>query len=217
MFKMIQRWCQFLHRYNKSNKIKICVGGNIGSGKSTQLKLCAKKHAVIPEPADTHWKEGLTKLYANPSRYFTSFQIQVNQWFDQQVPSMIQKHDASTIIIERSCFEGEHVFSSVGLDNGIIDKYQFELLYPSEKKPWIPDVYIYIQTSVDECFKRINIRGRASESMIGIQYLRELEEAHATLVKYLKSKCIQIYIINGNQSVEEVNTEIKSILSKYSD
>ena len=144
----------------------ICIEGNIGSGKTTQLTLLAtnKDNIVFCEPVDTHWKLGLQKLYSDPTKYFVSFQTQVRNWFEYYIPTLIKQHRGiyKNIIIERSVRTSIEVFSKVGLKNQIIDEYQYSML-KLNLEYMVPDLIIYINTPYDICMKRIKSRNRKCE------------------------------------------------------
>ena len=199
-----------------NNTTTISVGGNIGSGKSTQLQLCGTSYLIIPEPVETYWREGLNKMYSNPSRYFVCFQIQVNRWFNYHVPNILKAKKPKVAIIERSCFEGQHVFSTVARKNFILDEYQMTQLYVNQKKAvWLPKVYIYVKTSPEQCLHRIHKRQRECETTIDITFLRQLDNAHNELLKYLQQHGTKIHILNGNQAIDKVHKEFLAIVKKY--
>ena len=42
----------------------------------------------------------------------------------------------------------------------------------------VPDAIIYLRTPADECFQRLQVRGRSEEHGISLAYLQQLEACH---------------------------------------
>ena len=196
----------------------ICLEGNIGSGKSTQLTLLQQLQnvEVIKEPTDTHWKEGLDKLYSNVDKYFICFQLQVQKWFSKLVKTKIhqleKKGNVKYVIIERSLATGEHVFCKTAVQNGIIDDYQFNVI-KNNVDLWYPDKTIYIKTNPEICLQRIKSRDRKCETQITLDYLKRLHENYNIFIEKQITNNTLIEI-NGNQTIEDVLQEISNILTR---
>merc|ERR1719359_2448232 len=61
----------------------ICIGGNIGSGKSTLISGLSRLGLnVHPEPVRQVWGKYLPILYGDPARWGMCFQMEVLDWFN---------------------------------------------------------------------------------------------------------------------------------------
>lgn len=226
------RFCLSLfHCSNESQTIVICIGGNIAAGKTTQLQLLNNKCHKLYEPVDTLWNKGLTLMYQNPIKYTLTFQLQVQTWFTQHITKKINniRHENNSIIqqlyntinpqkkfiiIERSYYDSKYVFGNIALQNKMIDEYQYNTLYEfTDALSWQPDIYIYIRTPVHTCYKRLVARNRKCELQISKTYLDQICHNYEQLMQILQKEKIQTYIINGNQTQQQIHTQINKILT----
>ena len=126
------------------------------------------------------------------------------------VPEIIAQNKIKNIIVERSCYESEHVFSKTALQNNVTDKYQFECLYPNSKYVWVPKCFIYLNTPPKPCLQRIQKRDRKSEVNITLEYLSQLDKFYELLMTQISEK---VHIINGEQPVDKIHQQIMNIIN----
>ena len=169
------------------------VEGNIGTGKSTFLKMietCYKDTCqVIYEPLDT-WtsfkdRDGVNILghfYKDPKRYAYTFQ---NIALISKVTKLVEiDHSKKFIFIERSIYSDNMVFAKNCHLTGLMSDIEYQA-YNScfnwiEKNAQIPlnFTFMYLKCSPETSYKRVNIRGRAEESGVSLDYLKQIHDRH---------------------------------------
>jgi len=165
------------------------IEGNIGSGKSTILKLLenAKNVEVIQEPVDL-WlnikdddnKNLLQHFYSDMDRYSYMFQTMV---FKTRLQSLEKPQVNEFRFSERSIWTDRFVFGKMCLEDKKMNSiesscYKFWFEWLEEKFKPKPDGIIYIKCSPKKCLERINNRGRDEENKIPIEYLEKLNMYH---------------------------------------
>ena len=174
----------------KKNPIIISVDGNIGSGKSTFIKILKE---VLPENqvefacepvdvwtsvSDDNGKNLLGNFYEDKDRW--SYTFQNFAYITRLMELDRAKNTGKPIIItERSVLTDRHVFAKMLNEAGHINKLEMEIY-----RYWY-DYFdarvthtVYLKTSVDNCLTRIKKRAREAESSISGEYLKELETEH---------------------------------------
>ena len=165
------------------------VEGNIGTGKSTFLKMIETCYSdtcqVIYEPLDT-WtsfkdKEGINILahfYKEPKKYDYTFQ---NIAFISKVEKLTE--------IERSIWSDKNVFAKNCYLSGLMNDIEHQVYNTwfnwIVKNAQIPVKYtfMYLKCSPETSYKRVNIRGRAEESGLSLDYLTQIHDRHEEWLK----------------------------------
>ncbi len=183
----------------------IAIAGNIGSGKTTLTKMLAKRYGWTPrfEPVDNN--PYLSDFYADMQRW--SFNIQVyflNKRF-KEVVEISQSND--TIVQDRTIFEDAKIFAPNLHAQGMMsdrdfDNYSdlFDLMMSLVK---LPDLMIYIRTSIPNIVAQIQKRGREYEKSIRIDYLQGLNDLYENWISTYKGNLI---IVEGD-SVKFENSD----------
>ena len=183
----------------------IAIAGNIGSGKTTLTKMLAKRYGWTPrfEPVDNN--PYLSDFYADMQRW--SFNIQIyflNKRF-KEVVEISQSND--TIVQDRTIFEDAKIFAPNLHAQGMMsdrdfDNYSdlFDLMMSLVK---LPDLMIYIRTSIPNIVAQIQKRGREYEKSIRIDYLQGLNDLYENWISTYKGNLI---IVEGD-SVKFENSD----------
>jgi deoxyadenosine/deoxycytidine kinase len=162
----------------------VSIEGLIGVGKSTflsQLKThLNQEFTLVPEPVED-WVF-LKDSYDNPKVY--SFPAQI-EFFTSRVAkfrSMYQDF-GQLYISERSVFS-DKVFWNTKLELGDVDQ-RLHALYLKMWSLWQdllpirkPNVFIYLDTDLEECMRRVKERNREAEDALTIDYQRVLKQEH---------------------------------------
>ena len=203
--------------------IIISLEGNIGSGKSTCINYLKNKLLnndeninihFVQEPVD-EWNEIkdsggesiLEKFYADQEGYAFSFQIMAYITRLRKMLQIIEHCNNNSIVVcERSLETDKYVFAKMLYDNKkirdidwCIYNYWFNTFLEKIKT----NLIIYIQTSPENCHKRIIKRNRKGEENIPLEYLQSCHIYHET---WLKQCDVQIQILDGNI---DMNNEIQ--------
>ena len=175
----------------------IAIAGNIGSGKTTLTKMLAKRYGWTPrfEPVDNN--PYLEDFYGDMKRWSFNLQIYfLNKRFREVVE--ISKSD-ETIIQDRTIFEDARIFAPNLHGQGYMsdrdfDNYSvlFDLMMSLVK---LPDLMIYIRSSIPNLISQIEKRGREYEQSIRIDYLTGLNNRYEEWIKNYKGNII---IIDGD-------------------
>ena len=156
----------------------IAIAGNIGAGKTTLTTMLAKRYGWTAqfEPVDNN--PYLSDYYEDMKRWSFNLQIYfLNKRF-RDVVEILRSND--TIIQDRTIFEDARIFAPNLHDMGLMsdrdfDNYiqLFDLMLSLVK---LPDLLIYIRSSVPHLIEHIQRRGRDYEQTMRIDYLRGLNE-----------------------------------------
>lgn len=175
----------------------IAIAGNIGSGKTTLTKMLAKRYGWIPrfEPVDNN--PYLEDFYNDMKRWSFNLQIYfLNKRFREVVE--ISKSD-ETIIQDRTIFEDARIFAPNLHGQGYMSDRDFEnytdlfdLMMSLVK---LPDLMIYIRSTIPNLISQIEKRGREYEQSIRIDYLTGLNNRYEEWIKGYKGNII---IIDGD-------------------
>jgi deoxyadenosine/deoxycytidine kinase len=176
----------------------IAVAGNIGSGKTTLTKLLAKHYGWSPrfEPVDNN--PYLEDFYADMSRW--SFNLQVyflNKRF-KEVVEISQSEE--NIIQDRTIYEDACIFAPNLHGQGLMSdrdfnnyKDLFELMMSLVK---MPDLMIYIRSTIPNLVQQIQKRGREYEQTMRLDYLEGLNKRYEDWIADYKGNLV---IINGDE------------------
>ena len=204
------------------------VEGNIGSGKSTIIKIL-KQHfkdnkniIFLLEPVD-EWnsirdkndKTIIENYYENKEKYAFSFQIMAYISRLSQLKEALQK-GYEYIITERSVSTDKNVFAKMLYDDKDIDEINYSI-YNKWFDEFIKDIpninYIYIKTDTLIAESRVIERSRKGESNISFDYLQRCCNYHETwfdsLSNYLE--------INGNININNEPSYVNQIIKSFED
>jgi len=203
------------------------IEGNIGSGKSTIIKLLKEKfygnknvHFLL-EPVD-EWEtitdengnNIIKKYYEDQEKYAFSFQMMAYITRLSQLQKAIKK-GYKYIVTERSLFTDKMVFAKLLYDDKKIDKINYDI-YNRWFNEFITDIppikYIYIRTTPEIAEQRVIKRSRTGEN-IPLSYLKRCHEYHESWMnENINDKNITV---DGNDDITDVqyNVIIDKILT----
>eukprot|EP01018_Ginkgo_biloba_P009684 Gb_04620 [translate_table: standard] len=183
-------------RTSQKKRLTFCVEGNISVGKTTFLQRIANETLelrdlveVVPEPISKWQDIGpdhfniLDAFYAEPQRYAYTFQ---NYVFVTRV--MQERESAGGLkplrLMERSVFSDRMVFVRAVHEAKWMNEMEISI-YDSWFDPvvsvlpgLVPDGFIYLRASPDTCHRRLQLRKRAEENSVTLEYLQGLHEKH---------------------------------------
>ena len=158
----------------------IAVAGNIGCGKTTLTRMLAKRYGWEPryEPVDNN--PYLADFYADMKRWSYNLQIYfLNKRFKEVVE--ISKTD-KVIIQDRTIFEDARIFATNLHNQGMMADRDFrtyeELFELMMSLVRLPDLMIYIRSSIPTLVAQIQKRGREYEQTMRIDYLKGLSDLY---------------------------------------
>ena len=185
----------------------IAIAGNIGAGKTTLTAMLSKHYNWTPNYETVDDNPYLNDFYNDMQRWSFNLPIYfLNSRFKQVVD--IRK-SGKTVIQDRTIYEDAEIFAPNLHDMGLMSTRDFDnyrslfnlmihLIQP-------PDLLIYLRASVPTLVNQIQIRGRAYEESIRLDYLKMLNERYELWVsKYTDSKLL---IVNVDDSDFQNNPE----------
>lgn len=184
----------------------IAVAGNIGAGKTTLAKMLAKRYGWTPrfEPVDNN--PYLADYYADMKRWAFNTQIYfLNKRFAEIVE--ISKSEEN-VIQDRSIFEDARIFAPNLHDMGMMSDRDFEnytelfdLMISLVK---LPDLLIYIRSSIPNLINHIEKRGREFEQSMRLDYLKGLNDRYEGWIASYPGK---VLIIDGDTTKFEQDAD----------
>ena len=180
------------------------IAGNIGCGKTTLTKMLVKRYGWTPryEPVDVN--PYLEDFYKDMNRW--SFNLQVyflNKRFRDVVEISKSK---DTIIQDRTIFEDARIFAPNLHEQGYMSDRDFdnysELFDLMMSLVGLPDLMIYIRSTIPNLIAQISKRGRDYEQSIRIDYLKGLNDRYEAWIKTYKGPLL---IIDGDHLKFEAN------------
>ena len=171
----------------------IAVAGNIGSGKTTLTTMLAKRYGWIPrfEPVDNN--PYLDDFYADMPRW--SFNLQV-YFLNKRFKEVVEISKSKEVIIQdRTIFEDAKIFAPNLHEMGMMSDRDFDNYSDLLSLVKLPDLMIYIRSTIPNIVSQIQKRGREFEKSIRIDYLQGLNQRYEDWIKTYKGHLI---IIDGD-------------------
>lgn len=167
--------------------MRICVDGNIGSGKSGCLRALERALPgvpCLPEPLE-EWGPDLDLFYANQPKWALHMSLRVLQSFAElgRLP---------TCIVERGPLACRYVFGQVLRNRGVMSCQAWDQLKEyHDALGWEPDVMFFVKTPADVCMDRVRRRGRECERDIDAEYLHDLDYQYGNMLRFLKVPVVE--------------------------
>lgn len=162
----------------------IAISGNIGSGKTTLTTLLAKHYGWMPKFESVAENPYLDIFYKDMKRW--SFNLEVFFLKERFKDVLAIAQSTTPIVQDRSIFEGVHIFSANNKDMGNLDERDFdtymELFEIMTSLVKLPDLLVYLRSSVTHLIENIRRRGRDYEQSIPIAYLENLNQRYEQFI-----------------------------------
>ena len=204
----------------------ISIEGNIGTGKSTLVKILKEKFSndttvkFLQEPVD-QWLELtdsdgtniLDKFYKEPKRWSYSFQMSA---FITRIKDIIKSNPTENLVIaERSIVTDRKVFAKLLMESKEISEIEWKLYnqwYTWLKEGFnaVPNKFIYLRAEPDISYSRIQKRNRKEEENIKIEYIKGVHQKHEEWL----TDDPNVLVIDANNDLENNHSNIE-ILEKF--
>lgn len=175
---------------NKATKgrqtLRVIVEGNIASGKSTLLHKLQQLPSieVLLEPVDK-WRNLsggniIGRMYEDAHRWGYLFQSYV-------LLTMMELHhkevDCPMAMLERSVFSARYCFVENLHKSGVLDDMEYGCYcqwfdHILKKDPPHIDLIVYLRSSPEVCYERLQERGREEEKPVTLEYLKALHDRY---------------------------------------
>jgi deoxyadenosine/deoxycytidine kinase len=208
--------------------------GNIGSGKSTFLRLVSEHMPHIKthtEPV-TNWQNSmygqsiLTNFYEDTPRWAYTFET-LTMICRVQDHLKEQESMNELKLIERSIYSGYYCFAQNSHAQGFISDLEwkiyeqwFSMLIPHKCK--VPRGFIYLQVHPDIAYERIKKRNRHAEKSMTLAYLKQIHQRHEEVFAQKNGilpslKKVPVLILDCNEDFEANEGQMKDHLEKTAD
>ena len=182
----------------------IGVAGNIGSGKTTLTRMLAQHYGWTPRYEAVTYNPFLEDYYKDIPRW--SFNLEV-YFLTQRLKDVMNIASSSeTIIQDRTIFEDACIFAPNLHDMGFMSDRDFstykELFDLMISLVALPDLMIYIRSSIPNLVGQIQKRGRSYEKSIRIDYLNGLNMRYEEWIENYKGNLL---IVDGDTCKFESN------------
>lgn len=176
----------------------IAIAGNIGCGKTTLTNMLAKHYGWTPRFESVAYNPYLEDFYKDMNRWAFNLQIYfLNKRF-QDIVEIAEKKD-EYIIQDRTIYEDARIFAPNLHEQHCMSDRDFEtycdLFENMMSLVQLPDLMIYIRSTIPNLVAQIQKRGRAYESSMRIDYLQGLNDKYEAWISDYKGKLL---IIDGD-------------------
>lgn len=189
--------------------MRVCVEGNIGSGKSTALGLLPDLLPGVPifrEPVE-EWGDLFRRYYEDPVAWALPFSLKVLLGHQAAL-----KATDPLVVVERSPMSGRHVFGQLLFNDGKLSREEWDLFKEyCDVLGWTPDAVVYLHTPPDECSRRIEARGRPEERGVDLHYLKRLEFQHEVMLRYGDLPVVRL---DGTKPPEELARDMAEAITR---
>ncbi|MBQ7269347.1 MAG: deoxynucleoside kinase [Bacteroidales bacterium] len=172
----------------------IAIAGNIGSGKTTLTRMLAAHYGWTPKYESVDFNPYLSDFYEDMERWSFNLQIYfLNKRFKDVVD--ISRCD-DVIIQDRTIYEDARIFAPNLHDMGLMSTRDFEnysdLFDLMMSLVGMPDLLIYLRSSIPNLISQIQKRGRDYEKGIRIDYLNGLNEKYENWIADYKGNLLVV-------------------------
>ena len=190
----------------------IAIGGNIGAGKSTIIKMMQDDSSItpsaFPENIETWNHDGiLQKFYADQKSYASTMQHRILSSFMEFTTERMHLTTTS----ERCHMDALHMFAHLQHEKGHINEKLLKQ-WASMCHQFIPRTHIYIKTTPGVCLDRIKSRSRKGEENTPSSHLKRIAERNEPLLTVLKSLGSTMHTVDGNKAMRDVHLQIHRIM-----
>lgn len=207
------------------------VEGNIGTGKSTFLKLIEQRlpHISIALEPLHNWQSTengqslLNNFYDEPKRWAYTLETlammcRVREHLQEQ------QHTNPNRIVERSIYSGHYCFAQNGYEHNFMNEqewlmyyHQFQFLIPNKCRT--PHGFIYLRAEPEIAFERVKKRNREAEKNLTLDYLRQIHEKHESFLLTQKKHnpyiaITPVLVLDCNQDFESNETKLQEHILK---
>ena len=199
----------------------IAIAGNIGSGKTTLTRMLSHHYG---------WTAKFEPVVDNP--YLDDYYKDIKRWtfalevffLKQRFKDMIAiTQSEENIVVDRSIYEGVHVFTAGNHDMGNLSDRDYEtymsLFEQITSMLQMPRLMIYLHSSVPHLVKNIQKRGREYEQAMKIDYLEGMNKRYDDFVfnKYTGEKLvIEVDGIDFEHNPEDFASIVRKIDDRLS-
>ena len=172
----------------------IGIAGNIGSGKTTLTRLLSEYYGWTPKYEVITHNPYIEDYYRDIHRW--SFNLEV-YFLTRRFKDIIEiSKTEGTVIQDRTILEGVYIFAANNKDMGNISERDFntymDLFDVMMSMVKLPDLLIYLKSSIPHLVAQIQKRGRDYEKSISLEYLAGLNDRYEKWIESYPGRILTI-------------------------
>lgn len=162
----------------------IVIAGNIGSGKTTLTNLLVRHYGWTPRMEQVTDNPYLSDYYKDMKRWSLNLEV---FFLKERFRDLLEiNHEKNVVVQDRSIFEGVYIFTANNHDMGNMSDHDFDtymgLFESMMMVARMPDLMIYLRSSVPHLVDNIHKRGRDYEQNMQLNYLKNLNDRYDEFV-----------------------------------
>ena len=158
----------------------IGIAGNIGSGKTTLTRMLAEHYGWTPKYESVTYNPYLEDYYRDIPRW--SYNLET-YFLAQRFKALLEISKSDDVVIQdRTILEGVHIFVENNREMGNLSERDYDtymqIFSLMMSMVSLPDLLIYLRSSVSHLVSQIQKRGRDYEQSMSLDYLGGLNEKY---------------------------------------
>lgn len=172
----------------------IGIAGNIGSGKTTLTRMLAEHYGWTPKYESVTYNPYLEDYYRDIPRW--SYNLET-YFLAQRFKDLLEISKSDDVVIQdRTILEGVHIFVENNREMGNLSERDYDtymqIFSLMMSMVSLPDLLIYLRSSVSHLVSQIQKRGRDYEQSMSLDYLGGLNEKYEKWIEGYKGKLLII-------------------------
>lgn len=172
----------------------IGIAGNIGSGKTTLTRMLAEHYGWTPKYESVTYNPYLEDYYRDIPRW--SYNLET-YFLAQRFKDLLEIYKSDDVVIQdRTILEGVHIFVENNREMGNLSERDYDtymqIFSLMMSMVSLPDLLIYLRSSVSHLVSQIQKRGRDYEQSMSLDYLGGLNEKYEKWIEGYKGKLLII-------------------------
>ena len=172
----------------------IGIAGNIGSGKTTLTRMLAEHYGWTPKYESVTYNPYLEDYYRDIPRW--SYNLET-YFLAQRFKDLLEISKSDDVVIQdRTILEGVHIFVENNREMGNLSERDYDtymqIFSLMMSMVSLPDLLIYLRSSVSHLVSQIQKRGRDYEQSMCLDYLGGLNEKYEKWIEGYKGKLLII-------------------------
>ena len=172
----------------------IGIAGNIGSGKTTLTIMLAEHYGWTPKYESVTYNPYLEDYYRDIPRW--SYNLET-YFLAQRFKDLLEISKSDDVVIQdRTILEGVHIFVENNREMGNLSERDYDtymqIFSLMMSMVSLPDLLIYLRSSVSHLVSQIQKRGRDYEQSMSLDYLGGLNEKYEKWIEGYKGKLLII-------------------------
>ncbi len=172
----------------------IGIAGNIGCGKTTLTKMLASHYGWTPKYESVTFNPYLEDYYKDIPRW--SYNLET-YFLAQRFKDVLEISKSKDVVIQdRTLFEGVCIFVANNFDMGNLSQRDYDtymdLFNVMISMVNVPDLLIYLKSSIPHLVSQIQKRGRDYEQSISLDYLKGLNDRYEKWIGEYKGRVLTI-------------------------